>query len=286
MRLANDGDPALLKAMGVDGVVLGCAPGVYGDELGTVITPENVDQFGRQAREARDHGLVCECVYPDWNLIEKTIDNPGYLDTAKSLFDELSKHGLRDLFVSCGLRNLDTLLPAERKTYEMRFVEHLARLYEHADALGLHLCLHSSLMPWIYLRDIDAWDHWLGDCSSEANSMILCLGCTESAGLDAVELIERWHRRIRAVHVRNIVGRFKNRSHKDVRLDSGTLDLPRVFWKLADVDFQGSIIPEHFPAFPCQGGSLAGKAFSVGYCRGLIQAFRRDSDDGQGPANE
>lgn len=281
MLLANDGDPALLKAMGVDGVVLGCAPGVYGDEFGTVITPENVEQFGRQARKARDHGLVCECVYPDWNLIEKTIDNPTYLDTAKRLFDELSEHGLRDLFVSCGLRDLDTLPRPERTQYERRFVEHLTCLYEHADTLGLHLCLHSSLMPWIYLRDVDAWDRWLSECPMEANSMILCLGCTESARLDASELIERWHRRIRAVHVRNVVGRFEDRSHKDVRLDSGTLNLPRVFRTLARLDFQGSIIPEHFPTFPCQDGSLAGKVFSIGYCRGLIQAFRRNSDGGQ-----
>ncbi len=53
MHLVNDGDPALLKAMGVDGVVLGCAPGVYGEELDTVITPENVSRFGRKAQEAR-----------------------------------------------------------------------------------------------------------------------------------------------------------------------------------------------------------------------------------------
>ncbi len=281
MLLANDGDPALLKAMGVDGVVLGSAPGVHGDELGTVITPDNVDRFGLQARQARDHGLVCECVYPDWNLIEKTIDDPRYLDTAKCLFDELSKHGLCDLFVSCGLRDLDTLSRAERTKYERRFVEHLPCLYEHAGALGLHLCLHSSLMPWTYLRDVDAWDRWLSDCPMEANSMILCLGCAESAGLDASELIERWHPRIRAVHVRNVVGRFEDRSHKDVRLDSGTLDLSRVFRTLVRLDFQGSIIPEHFPAFPCREGLLAGKAFSVGYCRGLIQAFRRGSDDVQ-----
>ena len=84
-----------------------------------------------------------------------------------------------------------------------------------------------------------------------------------------------------SVHVRNVVGRFEDRSHQDVRLDSGTLDLPRVFRTLARLDFQGWIIPEHFPTFPCQEGSLAGRAFSVGYCRGLIQASRHGSRDGQ-----
>ncbi len=271
MLLASQGDPALLKAMGVEAVVLGCAPGVYGDELGTTVTPENIGAFAQQARKARDCGLVCQSIYPDWNLIEKTIDRPGYLDTVMVLFDELSKHGLTDLFVSCGLRDLDALCQAERKTYEKRFVEHLDRIYEHAEQLGLHVCLHSSLMPWIYLQNVDAWDRWLGEFPVEANSIVLCLGCTESAGLDAVELIGKWHRRIRAVHVRNVVGRFEDRSHKDVRLDCGTLDLPPVFEKLSRVGFQGSIIPEHFPEFPCTDGPLVSQAFALGYCRALIQ---------------
>ena len=239
-----------------------------------MVTPENVGAFGEQAKKARDHGLVCRCIYPDWNLVEKTIDDPRYMDTVMVLFDELSKHGLTDLFVSCGLRKLDALCGTERETYEKRFVEHLGRMYEHAQQLGLHICLHSSLMPWVYLRDVAAWDRWLSDFPMQANSIVLCLGCTESAGLDALELIEKWHRRIRAVHIRNVVGRFKNHSHKDVRLDSGTLDLPPVFEKLRRVDFQGSIIPEHFPEVPCTGGLLVSQAFALGYCRALIQACR------------
>ena len=277
MLLTGQGDPALLKAMGVDGVVLGCAPGVRGEELGTVITPDSICRFAEEAEKAREHGLVCECSNPDWNLIEKTSDDPGYMDTVMALFDGLSKHGLTDLFVSCGLRNLDPLSRTERKTYEKRFVEHLGRMYEHAEQLGLHICLHSSLMPWVYLRDVDAWDRWLSDFPMEANSIVLCLGCTESAGLDAVELIERWHGRVRAVHVRNVVGRFKNKSHKDVRIDCGTLSLPPVFQKLHRVGFQGSIIPEHFPEFPCTDGLLASQAFAIGYCRALMQACQSSS---------
>ena len=283
MRLVNDGDPALLKAMGVDGVVLGCAPGIRGEELGTVITTENVDHFGQLAQKARDHGLVCECIYPDWNLIEKTIDNPTYLDTVKELFDELSKHGLTDLFLSCGLRDLDSLSQTERETYERRFVEHLGRLYQHAEPLGIRISLHSSLMPWIYLRDVDAWDRWFRDFPNRSNNILLCLGCTESAGLDALELIEKWGPRIRAVHVRNIVGRFKDRSHKDVRPDRGTLDLPSVFRELARLDFQGAVIPEHFPGFPCADGLSMGRAFALGHCRALIQACRNSPNAPEAP---
>ena len=50
MFLASQGDPAWLKAMGVEAVVLECAPGVYGDELGTTLTPENVGAFACTVR--------------------------------------------------------------------------------------------------------------------------------------------------------------------------------------------------------------------------------------------
>ena len=274
MRLVNDGNPALLKAMGVDGVVLGCAPGVQGEELGTVITTENVNHFGQLAREARDHGMVCESVYPDWNLIEKTIDDPAYLGAVKVVFDRLAEHGLTDLLISCGLRSLDALSEDQRNTYERRFVNHLGELYRHAESLGLRLCLHTSLMPWIYLNSVNAWDQWFRQFPTQANCIVLCLGCAESAKLDSQNLIEKWRERIRAVHVRNIEGRFDDRSHEDVRLDSGALDLPGVFECLARVDYQWAIIPEHFPEFPCDEGMLVSQAFALGYCRALIQKER------------
>ena len=265
--------------MGVDGVVLGCPPGGRGQELGTVVTSENVDRFARQAHEARDHGLACEWVYPDWNLIEKTIDDPRCLNTVRKLFDALAEHGLSDLLVSCGLRNLEALSAADRATYKRRFAEHLDMLYRHAEPLGLHLCLHTSLMPWVYLRDVEAWDRWFREFPCEANSIVLCLGCTESAGLDALELIGKWNPRIRAVHVRNVVGRFENRTHEDVRLDGGTLALPPVFDKLARLDFRGAVIPEHFPELPCAEGLSVSRAFALGYTRALIQVQRTSLSD-------
>lgn len=271
MLLVNDGDPTLLKAMGVDGVVLGHAPGVYGDELGTVVDLNNLQSIVDQAARARDCGLVCQSIYPDWNLVEKMIDDPSYVDSVLALCDELAKHGLVDIFVSCGLRDVQNLGADEQREYEQRFVENLGRIYQHLEQLGMHLCLHASLMPWIVLRDVAAWDRWHAMFPSTANAMILCLGCTESAGLCAVERIEHWRTRIRAVHVRNVQGSFAERSHQDVRLDCGSLDLPPVFDQLRKVNFQGSIIPEHFPEFPCELGLLVSKAFALGYCRAMMQ---------------
>lgn len=257
--------------MGVDGVVLGHAPGVYGDELGTVVNRDNLQVFVEQASRARDCGLVCQSIYPDWNLVEKTINEPTYVDQVLPLLDELATHGLVDIFVSCGLRNIKDLTNDDRRTYESRFVANLTRIYEHAEQLGLHVCLHASLMPWIFLRDVAAWDRWHRMIPLNSNAMILCLGCVASAGIPAVERVERWHTRIRAVHVRNVQGSFADRTHRDVRVDCGILELPPVFAALKRIGFQGSVIPEHFPEFPCEQGLQTSKAFSLGYCRALMQ---------------
>jgi hypothetical protein len=272
MYLANPGDPLLLPAMGVQGVVLGSAPGANGEELGTVVTPENVALFVRQAQHARDQGLLCRWIYPDWRLVEKVVDDDGYLDRITAVLEALAEHGLTDLFVSCGLRPVERLSPKERECYQDRFRTQLGRLYRRADDLGLYVCLHSSLMPWIFLCDPDAWDRWLADLPSPANSILLCLGCVGSAGLDAADLIGRWKQRVRAVHIRNVVGSFHDRSHRDVRVDCGTLDLPRIFSELSAAGFEGPLIPEHFPDLPGDGGHRISQAFALGYCRGLIQA--------------
>lgn len=272
LLLVNDGDPELLKAMGVDGIVLGHSPGVHGDEVGTVVNRDNLPVFIQQAERARDCGLVCQSIYPDWNLVEKTIDDPSYVDQVLALCDELASHGLIDLFVSCGLRNVESLSHEERQIYEKRFVANLTRIYEHAEPLGLHVCLHASLMPWIFLRDVAAWDRWHERIPLKSNAMILCLGCVASAGISATERVERWHSRVRAVHVRNVQGNFADRSHRDMRVDCGILELPPVFVKLKEIGFQGSIIPEHFPDFPGDQGFQSSKAFALGYCRALMQS--------------
>jgi len=264
MRLASMGDPGLLKAMGVGSIVIGCET-----------TGEGIAALRSSVGDARRAELRVEAVMPEWGIVEKTIENPALLQNVMALLDVMSELGVSDLHASCGLRNLRGLSPAERRTYRTRYAEHLGKLYERAQQLGLRVCLHTSVMPGIYLEDVETVDRWLADFPMEANGLLLCVGCTESAGLDTIALIDRWFARIRAVHIRNVVGRFDDKTAKDVRLDSGTLRLPAVFEKLAAVGYRGVVMPEHFPEFPCENGRVASQAFSLGYCRALLQAAGR-----------
>jgi len=261
MKLLSYGDPPLLVAMGVDAAVVSCPA-----------TSEGIKALPGQVMKARDAGLVCECVGSDWDLVEKTIAAPGLMDTVIAMLDEMATLALLDLVVSCGLTKLEELSSDERDTYQTRYVEHLGRMYRHAQELGLHVCLHTSVMPGLYLNDVAAWDRWLERFPMEANSILLCVGCTRSAGLDTLELIDHWLDRIRVVHIRNVVGRFDEGTARDVRVDNGELDLVSVFEKLDAVGFEGAVMPEHFPKFPCDNGTVVSQGFSLGYCRALMQA--------------
>lgn len=261
MRLCSIGDPPLLKAMGLDGVVLCCKA-----------TPGDIGALAEQARKAQDYGLKVEAVMPEWGLIEQTIQDPDHVDNVLALLDEMARLGLSDLHTSCGLTLLDSLSEDRRRTYRSLYSQHLGQIYERATALGLYVGLHHTLRPGIHLGSVDVVDQWLARFPMDANAILLCVGCTESAGLDTLALIDKWLPRIRAVHIRNVVGSFADDTARDVRLDSGTLDMPSVFRKLAAVGYDGPVMPEHFPELPCDNGRTVSQAFALGHCRALIQA--------------
>ena len=74
------GEPALVKALGVDGVCSECE-----------LSHESIRGLAGRVREARDCGLTCEWVGPDWNLIEKTIHDASLLNVAVELLEEMRK---------------------------------------------------------------------------------------------------------------------------------------------------------------------------------------------------
>jgi len=264
MLLVSHGEPSLMKALGVDGVCPECR-----------LNRESIKGLAARARRARDAGLACNWVGAEWNLVERTIDDPVLLDTAIELLEEMPKAGISDMLVSCGLRKLSEMSEEDRKTYETRYVKHLGVLYARAQDLGVHVLMHTSLMPGIYLDSVDAWERWIDVFAMESNGILLCTGCTELAGADAGELIDRWLPRIRAIHVRGVTGRFADGSDTEVRLDAGMFDAQALFEKLRAVGYAGPVIPEHFPELPCENSAAVGEAFALGYCRALIQAAAR-----------
>lgn len=80
--------------------------------------------------------------------------------------------------------------------------------------------------------------------------------------------------KIHQVHMRNIKGRLGD--FEEVYPDEGALDLLEITRILRDVNFAGSICPDHMPKHPDDKDALQAFAYGYGYIQALIQAVNAE----------
>jgi mannonate dehydratase len=80
--------------------------------------------------------------------------------------------------------------------------------------------------------------------------------------------------KIYQIHMRNIRGGLH--SFEEVYPDEGEMDFFQVMRILRDIQFAGSICPDHMPRHPDDPGSLQSFAFGHGYIKALIQAVNSE----------
>ena len=113
------------------------------------------------------------------------------------------------------------------------------------------------------------------------NGFQLCLG-TVAEGLkrpaaEILPIVQSLGERgkLHQVHMRNIRGGLHD--FEEVYPDEGEMDLFRVMRVLRDVQFAGSICPDHMPHHPDDPGGLQSFAFGYGYLKALIQAVNSEA---------
>jgi mannonate dehydratase len=115
---------------------------------------------------------------------------------------------------------------------------------------------------------------------SPYNGFQMCLGTTaEGSKNPATEVLpivqylgERG--RIHQVHMRNIRGKLYD--FQEVYPDEGEMDFLKIMRVLRDVQFAGSICPDHMPSHPDDPGKLQAYAFGYGYIKALIHAVNSE----------
>jgi len=112
------------------------------------------------------------------------------------------------------------------------------------------------------------------------NGFQLCLG-TAAEGLkkpaeEILPIVQYLGERgkLHQIHMRNIRGGLHD--FEEVYPDEGDMDLFRVMRVLRDVEFAGSICPDHMPHHPGDPGGLQSFAFGYGYLKALIQAVNSE----------
>jgi mannonate dehydratase len=118
---------------------------------------------------------------------------------------------------------------------------------------------------------------------SPYNGFQLCLGTTgeglKNPRADILPVVRYLGERgkIYQIHMRNIRGGLH--SFEEVFPDEGDMDFFKVMRILRDVQFAGSLCPDHMPHHPDDPGSLQAFAFGYGYIRALIDAVNSEAGD-------
>ncbi|MBI4551315.1 MAG: mannonate dehydratase [Candidatus Latescibacteria bacterium] len=110
---------------------------------------------------------------------------------------------------------------------------------------------------------------------SDAMGMLFCQGCVAEMGANVQKTIRYMGSRnkIVFVHFRNIRG--SSYKFQEVFLDEGDVDMVQAMKTYRKVGFNGPFMMDHTPGIPHPSGGWAGRAYSNGYIRGLIQSVYR-----------
>ena len=118
---------------------------------------------------------------------------------------------------------------------------------------------------------------------SPHSGILFCVGCfaemfgPEGSGEDVAGAIYEFGSRghIFQVHFRNISSPMPD--FHETFPDNGYLDMYRIMTALAEVGYDGMVVPDHVPQLQDGSGSGgAGEAYILGYIRALIQAVSAD----------
>jgi mannonate dehydratase len=116
--------------------------------------------------------------------------------------------------------------------------------------------------------------------NSPYNGFQLCLGTTAEGLKDPhgqiLPIVQYLGERgkIYQIHMRNIRGGLGH--FEEVYPDEGEMDFFQVMRVLRDVQFAGSICPDHMPVHPDDPKKLQSYAFGYGYIKALIQAVNSE----------
>ena len=158
----------------------------------------------------------------------------------------------------------------------------LSELIPVAEASGVALAIHPEDPPVPSLRGIarilnppENVLKLMTRFASPAHKVELCLGTVQEMAegqLDAYQLLDRLLERdqVGYIHLRNVRGKVPH--YREVFIDEGDLDVPRVIDMLHRRGYQGVVVPDHTPALDCHAGWHAGMAYAIGYIRALAQA--------------
>lgn len=147
-----------------------------------------------------------------------------------------------------------------------------------AEEAGVRLAAHPDDPPVERLRDTPRlvyqpklYQKLIDKFPSPSNALEYCLGTlAEMSEGNLYEATESYasQGRISYVHFRNVKGKVPD--YREVFVDEGDIDMPRILSILRKHHFKGVLIPDHTPLMSCPAPWHAGMAFAMGYMKALL----------------
>ena len=264
---------AFLKDCRVDEVMVFSMlnPEDYQQILGPETTFEDVlSRLGEQIGEIHRQGLGTEALffYPG-RAIPNTIGH-----------DVAQQERFRDLCRACGPLGVKRLgfgpLLPQRDEATSEGWEDLvagARFMGEAAAVeGLSVALHINMMTGSRLDRPEDVEEFFAEVGRDNVGLMFCFGCIALAGLDVPDTIRRWRELIFVVDLRDVRGTWGANS-EEAQFGTGNIDLAASLRALQEIGYEGVVRPEHFP--PLGPGRTAEEtiAWTLGYCRALLDSL-------------
>jgi mannonate dehydratase len=169
------------------------------------------------------------------------------------------------------------------------FLEEILPVIEEA---GVKLGLHPTDPPVeelaglpLLFRSFENFKRALETIPSDNHGLKLCTGCWSEMGEDLPEAIRYFGgKKIFYIHFRDVVGTADDTFYETfIDDEQSNFDEYEVMKTLHEVGFNGVMMPDHVPQLSGSGmawnpGDDRGRAFTIGYLRGLLKAVRYESD--------
>jgi len=164
------------------------------------------------------------------------------------------------------------------------YIYFIKKVVPVAEQAGVRIGIHPDDPPQPVLAGVprcifssfDGYKKALEIADSPNIGICLCVGCWLEGGplmgKDVVETIHYFgrHKKLFKVHFRNVTAPLPH--FTESLMDDGYYAMYKVMKALVDVNFEGIVVPDHFPAM---GGH--GLAYSIGYMNALLKAAQSNS---------
>lgn len=169
----------------------------------------------------------------------------------------------------------------------------LKAVVPEAEKIGMNLSLHPDDPQVDSIRgvsrimtNVDNFDRMLKIVPSKYSGLTMCQGNFALMGADIPALIRKWGKqgKINFVHFRNVnelSGVLPSTKFTECFHDEGQIDMYEAMKAYYDIDFKGTIRPDHVPTMATEtnehaGYMTLGALYAIGYIRGLAESVSKN----------